>query len=216
MTKKDSLDVLRALFDKKKVLNMSQICSVLNTSSRVTGFRYLRKLHHITSYTHNGKYYTLPETAKFNSSGFWYFGDIGFSVHGTLIDTLHHVIKHSEAGKSNSELEKYLGAKVQAALRALLQSQKIARVKPTNRYLYVSADPAVSNCQIKKRTEVGPRQRLPDWIVGEILIETIRSCPVVPSIEDVANRLSKRGSSITLDQVKQVFEEHELEKKILD
>lgn len=215
MTKKDSLDAIRALFCKKKVLNMSQICSVLKTSSRTTGFRYLRELHHITCYTHNGKYYTLPEITKFGPNGFWYFGDIGFSVHGTLIDTLHHVITQSEAGKSSSELEKHCGAKVQTALRTLLQSQKIARVKPVNRHLYVSADPDVSDRQIRKRIEVGPRQRLPDWIVSEILIETVRSCPIVPLIEDVASRLSKRGSSITRAQVKQVFEEHELEKKTL-
>lgn len=64
------------------------------------------------------------------------------------------------------------------------------------------------------KTEVGPRQRLPDWIVGEILIETIRLSSMLPSIEDVIKRLAKRGSVITKDQVKQVFEEHKLEKKL--
>ncbi len=215
MAKKEALELLKKSFFKNKVLDMVQVRKVLNMASQVTAFRYLRELHHLTSYTHNGKYYTLPEMIEFDSNGFWYFGDIGFSVHGTLINTLHHVITTSESGKSNSELERYCRTRVQDALRNLLQSERIARIKPENRYLYVSADPSVSDRQIRKRTEVGPRQRLPDWIVGEILIETIRSCPMVLSIEEVAGRLAKRGSLISRDQVEQVFEEHELEKKTL-
>lgn len=92
----------------------------------------------------------------------------------------------------------------------------IAKVKPANRHLYVGSDPAVSERQIKRRTEVGERKRLPDWIVGEILVETIRSFPVQPEIDDVVKRLSKRGSLITRDQVMQVFEENDLQKKTQD
>jgi hypothetical protein len=215
MAKNESIDMLRTLFVKNKVLDMAQLLKTLNTTARYTAFRYLRELNHITSYTHNGKYYTLLEIAQFDPNGFWYFGDIGFSVHGTLVNTLHQVITQSVAGKSNSELEKQCRVQVQAALRTLLQSKRIVRVKPGNRHLYVSADPSVSDHQIRKRTKSGPHQRLHDWIVGEILIETIRSCPMVPSIEDVAGRLAKRGSSITQNQVKQVFEEYALEKKTL-
>lgn len=132
---------------------MPQVCMVLSTMSRTTGFRYLRELHHLTSYTHNGKYYTLPGIAQFDSNGFWYFGDIGFSVHGTLIDTLHQAITQSAAGKSNSELEKHCGAKVQAALRTLLHSKRIARVKLEKRYLYVNVNPNAGDHQIRKRIE---------------------------------------------------------------
>lgn len=216
MAKNKSIDMLRVLFAQNKVMDMPQLLAALNTTVRYTAFRYLRELHHLTSYTHNGKYYTLPEIAQFDPNGFWYFGDIGFSIHGTLVNTLHQLIKQSVAGKSNSELEMHCRARVQAALRILLQSKRIARVKPGKRYLYVSADLVASDRQIRKRTDVGPRQRLSDWIVGEILIETIRSCPNIPSIDEVTRRLAKRGSSITRDQVQQVFEEHELEKKTLD
>lgn len=153
--KHDYLKILRVLFDKKKVLNMSEVCMVLSTMSRITGFRYLRKLHHLTSYTHNGKYYTLPGIAQFDANGFWHFREIGFSIQGTLIDTLHQIINQSAAGKSNSELEKHCKVKVQTALRTLLYSKRIVRVKPEpeRRYLYVSADPNISDCQIRKRLE---------------------------------------------------------------
>jgi hypothetical protein len=150
-TKHYYLDTLRALFDKKKVLNMSEVYNALSTMSRITGFRYLRELHHLTSYTHNGKYYTLPEIAQFDADGFWHFGEIGFSIQGTLVDTVHQVIAQSAAGKSNAELETHCKAKVRAALRTLLNSKRIARVKLEGRYLYVCADPSIRECQLGKR-----------------------------------------------------------------
>lgn len=213
MPRKEALIALTALFEKQRVLNMNQLRKALDTTSRATAFRYLQELHHLTSYTHNGKYYTLPGIAQFDQDGFWYFGDIGFSVHGTLIDTLSHVIKMSESGKTSSELEKYFRTRVQNSLQNLLKAKKIATVKPANRHLYVSPDPAVSDRQIKRRTEVGSRKQLPDWVVGEILVETIRSFPVQPEIDDVVRRLVKRGSLITREQVVQVFEENDLQKK---
>lgn len=52
------------------------------------------------------------------------------------------------------------------------------------------------------------------WIVVEVLIETIRLLSGAPSIDKVMACLAKRGSSITREQVEQVFEEHNLEKKL--
>lgn len=216
MTKKDTLNRLRALLEKKKILDMTQLRKALHTTTRVTVFRYLKKLNCLTSYTHNGKFYTLPEIAQFDSNGFWYFDDIGFSSRGTLVDTLAHVIKISKSGKTNSELEMHFRTRVQDALHTLLVDNKIARKKPKNRHLYVSSDPIISDQQIKRREEIGGRKRLPDWIIGEILVETIRSFPMQPQISDVVQRFAKRGSSITYEQVKQVFEENDLEKKTPD
>jgi hypothetical protein len=152
-TKNAYLYSLKKLFNNKTVLDMHQVCMAVSTVSRTTGFRYLRELHHLTSYTHNGKYYTLQEIAQFDSNGFWYFENIGFSIHGTLIDTLHHAIIQSAAGKSNSELEKHCGTRIQAALRTLLNFKRIARVRLEKRYLYVNVDPSAGDRQIRKRIE---------------------------------------------------------------
>lgn len=216
MSKKETLEYLKGLFVKHQVLDIKQLYKAINTTSHATVFRYLCELHHFTSYTHNGKYYTLPEIAEFDPNGFWYFGDIGFSSHGTLVNTLAHVIAVSESGKTNSELEAHFRTRVQDALRTLLSTNKIVRTKPANRHVYVSSDPVISDQQIKKRMKVGGRKRLSDWIVGEILVETIRSFPSHPQIDDVVKRLTKRGSLITREQVEQVFEEHNLEKKTPD
>jgi hypothetical protein len=216
MKKKDVLDDLKDAFCKNKVFDMEQLKKAIHTTSRRTVFRYLQKLHCLTSYTHKGKYYTIPKIAQFDKDGFWHFGDIGFSEHGTLMDTLIHVITMSEAGKTNSELEKYFRTRVQNSLQNLLKSNKITKAIQAKPCLYVSSDPEVSDRQIKRRKEMGSRKRLPDWIVSEILIETIRSFPRRPEINDVIKRLSKGGSLITYAQVKQVFEENDLEKKTSD
>jgi len=216
MESKDVLNSLEAAFFKNKVFDMEQLKKAIQTTSRRTVFRYLQKLHCLTSYTHNGKYYTIPNIARFDKDGFWYFGDIGFSVHGTLVNTLAHVITMSESGKTNSELEKQFRTRVQNSLQNLLKPNKIAIAVQTKPCLYVNPDPAVSDQQIKRRTEIGSKRRLPEWIVIEILVETIRSFPIQPEINDVIKRLSKRGSLITHAQVKQVFEENDLEKKTLD
>jgi len=213
LSKKETLEYLKSLFLKHRVLDMKQLYKAIDTTSHATVFRYLCELHHLTSYTHNGKYYTLPEIAQFDPNGFWYYGDIGFSSQGTLVSTLAHVIAGSESGKTNSELEAHFRTRVQDALRTLLNTHKIVRTRPADRYLYVSSDPDISDRQIKKRMKVGGRKRLPDWVVGEILVETIRSFPRQPEVEEVVKRLSKRGSLITHEQVTQVFEENHLQKK---
>jgi hypothetical protein len=216
MAKKHTLDALKVLFEKQRVLDINQIYKAINTSSRATAFRYLQDLKHLTSYTHSGKYYTLPEIAQFDDDGFWHYGDIGFSSQGTLINTLAHVISISESGKTNSELEKHFRLRVQESLRTLQVSKKIERRKIESRHLYVNSNPDIGDCQIKKRMKVGSRKPLPAWIVAEVLLESIRSLAALPQVETVMKQLSKRGSTITKEQVEQVFEEMGLEKKTLD
>lgn len=216
MNKNKRTDTLKTEFERHKVLCMPELHKILQSTSRATVFRYLHDLNHLTSYTHNGKYYTLPEIAQFDSDGFWHFGDVGFSSHGTLMNTLAHMITMSQSGKTNSELEKLFRTRVQNSLQRLLKPNRIAMAKSAKSILYISSDPTIGNQQIKRRTEVGSRKRLPDWIIAEILVEAIKSAPEQPGIDDVANNLAKKGSLITREQVQQVFEENDLEKKTLD
>lgn len=216
MSKKETLAALKSHFQKHKVLDIDRVYGAINTSSHATAFRYLKELHHLTSYTHNGKFYTLPEIVQFNKDGFWYHGEIGFSSCGTLTSTLEHVIMVSESGKTNSELEKYFRTRVQRALQTLLSTKKIAKANSNKPCLYVSTDACVRDLQVKNRLQIGNRKRLPDWIIAEILVEAIKLAPVQPGIDDVANNLARRGSLITREQVKQIFEENDLEKKTLD
>jgi hypothetical protein len=214
--RKNVLELLRKLFLKQKVLEIHDVITAMHTTTRMTAYNYLKKLDYLSSYTHAGKYYTLKDIPEFDNDGLWHYGEIGFSKYGTLKETIIHLVNASENGKTSSELEEQQRIYVQNALLSLVKTEKLTRKEVNGLYVYVSPDPEVSDRQIKRRAEVGSRQRLPDWIIGEILVETIRSFPVQPEIDDVMKRLSKRGSLITRKQVSQVFEENNLEKKILD
>jgi hypothetical protein len=216
MEKKDLLDKTKALFFKNKVLDMRQLQKAIQTHSRRTVLRYLNELHCFTSYTHTRRYYALSEVVQFDENGFWHYGDIGFSSHGTLMDTLQHVITTSESGKTNSELSKLFQVRVQNSLQRLLKPKKITVASAEKPMLYISSDPSIGQQQIEKRQKAAVGKKLPLWIIAEILIACVHTLSASPNMEDVMKWLKKMGSTITKEQVKQVFEEEHLEKKTPD
>lgn len=217
MKKVSDADHIKSLFEKKQILNMADLQTCLGTPCSRTVFRYLKKLNYISSYTHAGKYYTLPEIAQFDQYGLWQCGGIGFSKHGTLLNTLVHLIHQSDAGQTNAELEGQFKIRVQNPLLRLVNTHKIAREKLIEKtFLYVSIDPETRKNQLARRSNPEKKKNLSEWTIIEILVETIRlsSRSVSPGI--VSNSLHKKGSSITRAEVNQVFREYGLEKKTLD
>lgn len=122
---KNALDTLRELFLKKKVLTIKEVICAIQTTTGVTAYKYMKKLGYLSSYSHAGKYYTLSNIPEFNEDGLWFFGDIGFSKHGTLMKTIVHLINNSKTGKTNSDLEQQQRVYVQNALLTLVKSEKI-------------------------------------------------------------------------------------------
>ncbi len=213
--KKSSLDVLNDVFLKRKILVIEDVINAVNATSRMTAYRYLKKLDYLSSYTHARQFYTLRTIPEFDEDGLWHFGDIGFSKHGTLVETIIHIVNYSKNGKTCADLEKQHCVYVQNALLSLIKAEKIRREEQNGVYVYFSSDPEIARKQKEKRNKTGGRQ-IPNWIIAEVLIETIRSLTGKPSLEVVVTRLSKRNSSITREQVEQVFEEYSLEKKTPD
>jgi hypothetical protein len=216
MRKKELLIKLRAIFLKNKVLDMQQLKKTIQTTSRRTVLRYLNEMHCFTSYTHTGRYYSLPEVVQFDENGFWHHGDVGFSSHGTLMDTLQYVITTSESGKTNSELEKLFQIRVQNSIQKLLKPKKITVMSSRKPMLYINPDPSIGQQQIEKRQKIADRKKLPPWVVAEVLIACVHTLSGFPNMEEVMKWLKRRGSAITMEQVEQVFEEENLEKKTPD
>ena len=118
---------LRALFRRKRVLNLEKIVEVVGQRSTRTAFRYLKQLDYISSYTHTRSYYTLKEIVTFNQEGFWHFGEIGFSVYGSLKDILVHLINTSDSGHTHSELEQLQKCRAHNTLKDLVKDEKLQR-----------------------------------------------------------------------------------------
>jgi len=52
MKKNTILEQLKALFLKKKILEIHDVIQTVNATSRMTAYRYLKKLDYISSYMH--------------------------------------------------------------------------------------------------------------------------------------------------------------------
>ncbi len=119
---------------------MPDLKGCLNTNVNMTVLRKLQELSYLTSYSHSGKYYTLPEIPKFDNDGLWSHKDIYFSQHDTLINTVSNFVNHACKGCSRNELEEILHVKVQEQLHRLFKVNKIYREKIGKNYVYFSPD----------------------------------------------------------------------------
>lgn len=133
--------------NNSKIATIEDLKIVLNTQSRMTVFRRLRKMNYISSCSHRGKYYSLKQLAKYNQYGLWIYKTVLFSEYGTLKKTLEILINKSEKGYTASELNKVLNIKVDDALLELQKNRSINRKKIFGVYVYLST---ASKCAKKQ------------------------------------------------------------------
>ncbi len=210
------IETLKKVFLKRCVLEITDVYKIMQTNSRTTAYRHLQKVGALSSYSHARKYYTLKEIPEFDENGLWHYGDISFSKYRTLTDTIVNLVSNCDRGKSCSELEKQQRVYVQNALLSLVNSKKLIRQEMNGIYIYYSSDPTKRSSQIHKRSSQKARAPLPDWVVMQVLVATLKCASGYVTAEDVTSQLKKQGSDITLGQVQKVFELHSLEKKTPD
>lgn len=210
--KKDKSEVLQELFKKKKVLKIEDLFKAIGTTSRMTVYRHMKNFDYLTSYTHKGQYYILSKMAQFDSQGLWHYGDIGFSKHGTLFETVAHLVNSSEMGLTCSELDIESKTIVKHALLDLVEKSKLSRAKPTNVYVYLSPDSTKAKQQLKNRQDVVD-VAIDDAVALRVLLMAYRLIGGSISPELVAAALKKEGSEISLTIVSCIFQQYDLEKK---
>ena len=212
----DSSAALQIFFKKNKLGTLTDLFPLLNTKSRMSVFRRLRELHYLSSYTHAGSYYTLNNIPDFDSSGLWYFKEVGFSKFGTLKESVFQFIEQSESGRTHGELEKKLHVKVYNTLLDLVNSKKISRIKIDGDYVYFSIRPSKSAQQISQRKNYSHRLKhvgLSDWIVIEILASIIRTTKgACIESSNIVSDLSSRDIIVIDDQVDYVLRKFNLKK----
>ncbi len=173
-TKKEKLEAVVRLFHKEKVLKIDDLFAVFKTESRRTVHRYMKELDYRTSYSHAGQYYSLFEIAEFDANGLWQYEDIGFSRHGTLLDTIVYLVDQSPEGMTNNELQEKFHLVVKAALIDLVKKKKLVREKRTNRYVYLSSDLTKGRKQLKQREEFTFNSSVDDSISLRVLLMAYR------------------------------------------
>lgn len=128
---------VESLIISRKIVTFNEIKECLN-ASRMTIIRRLRELSYLSSYSHNGKYYTLRSIPKFSEEGLWSYNSVQFSKFDTLINTCSHLISISESGYSVKELQSKLHINVKLSLIELLKRHDLHREKCKGKYVYFS------------------------------------------------------------------------------
>lgn len=142
---------LRQTLLRNHIATLPELKRALGTSVDVTVFRKLKELGYLTSYSHRGRYYSLPEIAQFDADGLWSYRSVWFARHGTLMATAEAFVDRSVKGYFAEELAQTLRVEVQDALRQLVQRRRITRQEFSGLYLYTSADAATRHHQLLTR-----------------------------------------------------------------
>ena len=171
-----SAEALRSFFHEHIIGTMKQLKDTLGTSVDMTIYRKLRQLSSLTSYSHQGKFYTLPELADFNTFGLWQFDAAHFSKYGTLLKTSQALIEKSDKGYSLAELRSRVGVDVKKTLLQLQKQHRVYRKEIAGRYVYFSVDPQRRPQQHLLRLE---EKLLLRTVEGDVLAHEVRAAIIL-------------------------------------
>ena len=212
-----SRQALTRLFQRQSIADLATLSAALETSSRMSVFRRLSALGYLSSYSHDGRFYTLRNIPPFDQDGLWRYQGVGFSRDGSLKATVERLVEQSDAGRTHSELHVRLQVRVHNTLLDLVEDRRIGRESLRGYYLYVSADSKRAESQMGQRQQhsaepVQPPPEPPAVVVIEVLLDLVRSAGVRPDAGPVAARLAARGLAVTTDQVEAIFIRYGLKK----
>ena len=109
------------LLKENKIATLGELKQTLRTSSTMTVFRKLTSIGYLSSYSHRGKYYTIPQVAQFDQTGLWSWHAIWFSKFGNLVETAKEFIDSSSTGFTAQELDQTLHVETKHTLLKLFE-----------------------------------------------------------------------------------------------
>lgn len=196
-----------------KVLTIEELSNLL-AASVITARRYLKRWKALTSFNHNGRYYTLPGIPRFDHQGIWRHQTIFFSKYGNLKQTIIHLVAGSESGLSAREIAQMVGLPSNSSIFSRLQDiPGIRREKHGGRFIYFSDEP--QRYQEQKSVLYRPETigRLPsDEEAVWILVQFIKDPHI--GIEGISEKLGQQGKIIAPSVIRSFLEHHDLLKKM--
>lgn len=152
---RDRTKTIRENIVGRKMASFEDILELLSCSS-ITLRRDLKMLGAITSYTHNGRFLTLPDIPQFNGNGLWFFRKVGFSRFGNSLKTIIGIIDGSKNGFTREEIEAIMKIGISKQIQILLEREAVYRIKLGNKYLYLPE--GVMRNKKRKLRLIGTRQ----------------------------------------------------------
>ncbi len=199
-----ALEVIRT----RKVVTISDTASLLQASLR-TARRMLGQYNAYRSYNQNGRYYVLPDVARFDADGLWRYREIGFSRHGNLTQTLVGLVHNASAGLGAAELGGLLGMQPHGFLSLFREHPALRREKYQGRFVYFSAEEARYAGQSKVRhNRVRPTQLPGDAEAAAILVAAIKHPGL--NARQLCRKIEREGGASTPQRIENLFAHHGL------
>lgn len=202
---------LVSLFSQQSCWMIKPLATAIGYSVPSTR-RFLAEIGYYSSFTDNGKWYTLRTIPHFDRNGIWFFDIIGFSRAGSLTNTLIKLINRSQGGMTAEELGEKLRCRCHSVLVQLYRQKKIQRQKQGRSYIYLAMDPSTQAMQLQAREEKSVSVSiLPAEVAVLILVEFIRQPDL--SFEQLAKAVTRqRHILLGAAQVEKLFDLHGLKK----
>ncbi len=200
-------------FHTKKAFSVDQLKSLLHCSVP-TVRNHLKIWGTLTSYNHNGRYYTLPDIPQFNEHGLWSYRSIRFSRFGTLKETVIQLIEAAPQGLSAAELGDLLGLDPRSFMNHYKDLPELQREKIQGRFVYLSADEQLGSVQRAHRKEALDQQslqQLSDHDALRVFADFIKH-PQTP-IDNRVTRLKRQGVSVEAHEITALLQLHGLSEK---
>jgi hypothetical protein len=207
--KNNTTQILNSAFKKQKCWTIEPLAQQLNYSTPSVR-RFLNKIGYYSSFTHNGRWYTLASIPRFGQDGLWFHDDVGFSRVGSLTQTLVRLIERSPGGMTADQLGKKLRTRCHAVLVLLCRNDRVQRQKHGRSYVYLAAD--THKATVQRRTFQKPKAVLFSAEISVlILVEFIQSPE--SDFRQLAKAVSRRTQLvIEAEQIQTLFERYGLKK----
>jgi len=207
----DEKQVLQNIL-RQKIITIDQLVQLLKCPV-ITARRRLKKWRTYTSINKNGRYYTLPQIPVFDENGLWKYQTVLFSKHGNLTKTIVELIRTSQKGLSAVEIADIVGISSNSSFFSHIKNVSgVCREKHQGRFTYLSDLPEIYN---KQKHRWASSQRTIGFPVDAeailILVQLIKHPGI--GIEQLADKVSKRGKRIDSDAIRRFLEFHDLLKK---
>jgi hypothetical protein len=213
------MDIATKAVERLTALFEQQPCWMIDPLSRQMDYsvpstrRFLSQTGYYSSFTHNGRWYTLRWIPRFSREGLWFFHDIGFSRAGSLTRTLVALIEASRAGMSAEQLGQKLRCRCHSILVGLFRRGLVQRQRQGRAHVYLAADATTAEAQRRALT-TAQVALLPAEIAVMVLAEFIRKPSAEPA--ELARRvLAKAAVRIEADQIRALFAQHGIKKMLL-
>lgn len=217
MNKKERLGFVENLIRLKKVISFVAILWQVECSA-VTLRRDVGALHAITSYTHQGRFITFEDIAKFDDRGIWFYKGIGFTRYENSLELIRELISASKGGITREQLEDILRIQIGQQIQTLLRRDELYRVKVGKKYIYLSEELAKNK---KKRIRLLNTDTIEEHYDARVssadLIDLLKVVLIEHKIEislKELKRLARKYSlKIPVKKVEQILLRYDLTKK---